>query len=202
MFQILEAASAIPGLRFWVKGRVTLENIKTITTKQRAKHVKIDLVPWSIPDPVIRSRKAPGKVVRLIFIAGYGGIYNRRGGDIVLKAYYEAYQQLKGKIRLAYYTARNPQDYDIAVDKKWMEQPHLEMHIGTHRRETLWKAMSKEVELCMTFFLKALLASDVVLYPSRWEGLGLSLLEALHAGDDSSQPAGAVADSCCQECPR
>ena len=145
MFQILEAASAIPGLRFWVKGRVTLENIKTITTKQRVKHVKIDLVPWSIPDPVIRSRKAPGKVVRLIFIAGYGGIYNRRGGDIVLKAYYEAYQQLKGKIRLAYYTARNPQDYDIAVDKKWMEQPHLEMHIGTHRRETLWKAMNKEV---------------------------------------------------------
>ena len=33
----------------------------------------------------------------MIFIAGYGGIYNRRGGDIVLKAYHEAYQQLRGK---------------------------------------------------------------------------------------------------------
>ena len=28
----------------------------------------------------------------------------------------------------------------------------------------------------------ALRDADAVLYPSRWEGLGLSLLEALHAG--------------------
>ena len=29
---------------------------------------------------------------------------------------------------------------------------------------------------------QALMDADVVLYPSRWDGFGLSMLEALHAG--------------------
>lgn len=109
-----------------------------------------------------------------MFVAGLGGIRNRRGGDIVLEAYRELLGILRqGKVArhlnvtLDFWSARHPGEYDVPVEGGLLEQEGLEVHTGHYPREAIQDAISR---------------ADLVLYPSRFEGFGLSLLEALHAG--------------------
>lgn len=115
-----------------------------------------------------------GMRLRLLFVAGLGGIRNRRGGDIVLEAYRRLMEmQQQGKlpkgleVTLDFWSARDPVDYDVPVGKYLLEQRGLRVHIGQAQREAIEEAISQ---------------ADLLLYPSRFEGFGISLLEALHAG--------------------
>ena len=124
------------------------------------------VVPWSIPEPVARSRRvrSGGREIRFLMNAGTGGYQNRRGVDIALRAFRAA----RGKnpaLRLTLKTIRPLERY-VPPD---LFPP------------------GDGVEVIEGFYKRAEIAAlygdcDVVLHPSRWEGFGIALLEALHAG--------------------
>jgi glycosyltransferase involved in cell wall biosynthesis len=123
-------------------------------------------VPWSIPDPVVRERKARprGDHVRFFMNAGTGGFQNRRGVDIALKAFREARRQCPAAT-LTIKTIRPLQRYLTATD--------LPVGDGVEVLE----GFSKRSQIAALYG-----TCDGVVHPSRWEGFGLALLEALHAG--------------------
>lgn len=121
-------------------------------------------VPWSIPDPVNRSRQSSSSGKLNFFVnAGMGGWRNRRGVDIAIQAFAIIRRQfdhiclrVKSIKPLAHY-----------VPSDLLKTPGLEVIEGLVSREDIFSLYE---------------SGDAVLYPSRWEGFGLSLLEALHAG--------------------
>ncbi len=123
-----------------------------------------DLVHWSIPDPVRCERPVrEAGVVRFLVNAGMGGWRSRRGVDIALAAYAKV---------------RSRRD-DVACTVKSIRP--LRSYVPAHllRTDGLEKVERMvDREEITSLYERA----DVVLYPSRWEGFGLSLLEALHAG--------------------
>jgi glycosyltransferase involved in cell wall biosynthesis/SAM-dependent methyltransferase len=139
---------------------------KTSRGAEALKNVGIDchLVPWSIPDPVNRSRQNnPACDMNFLVNAGMGGWHNRRGVDIAIQAFAMARRQLdhiclrvKSIKPLAHYVPEN-----------LLKTPGLEVIEGLVSREDIFSLYE---------------SADAVLYPSRWDGFGLSLLEALHAG--------------------
>jgi SAM-dependent methyltransferase len=130
----------------------------------RKAGVACELVPWSIPDPVRCDRdvQRDGGVTFLVN-AGLGGWHNRRGVDIALQAFAIARQKIDG-VRLVVKTIKPLARY---VPADLVDVPGLEVIEGFVSRDDLRALHGR---------------ADAVLYPSRWEGLGLSLLEALHAG--------------------
>lgn len=80
--------------------------------------------------------------VRFLFIAGMGGIGNRRGGDIVLEAFAHAGAQLQeikanASIRLDFYSVRHPAMYDVPIPPHLLDLPGLRLHIGPLSRGQL-----------------------------------------------------------------
>jgi glycosyltransferase involved in cell wall biosynthesis len=123
-------------------------------------------VPWSIPDPVVRSRSAPSGhgTVRFFMNAGTGGYRNRRGVDIALAAFREA-RRRNSALTLTIKT--------IGPLDQCLPRTGIRMGDGVEVMEGFYKR-SKIIALYREY--------DGVLHPSRWEGFGLALLEALHAG--------------------
>lgn len=118
---------------------------------------------WSIPDPVTRERAGSGGDLRLLMLAGMGGWRNRRGLDIALDAFTLARQRVPG-LRLTVHSIKPIRDYG---NLRGIEARGVAITEGLLSREKLSSLMEN---------------ADVMLYPSRWEGFGLSLLEGLHAG--------------------
>ena len=129
-----------------------------------AAGVTCELVPWSIPDPVCRDRhvQQDGAVTFLIN-AGMGGWGNRRGVDIALKAF-ALTQRKVNDIRLIIKSIRPLANY---IPHELLQLSGIQVIEGMINRKDLMALHQR---------------ADAVLYPSRWEGFGLSLLEALHAG--------------------
>jgi len=124
-----------------------------------AHGISSTLVPWSIPDEVVRDRPTPPETTRFYMNAGLGGWQDRRGVDIAVKAW---------RIVQA-------------------ECPEATFTLKTLRPAAQYKLDLSGIDVQEGMLPRAALAEkyqevDVVLYPSRWEGFGLSLLEALHAG--------------------
>ncbi len=127
--------------------------------------VRARLVPWSIPDRV-RRRRRPAAVsgpIRFFLNAGMGGWENRRGVDIALRAFAQASAARPG-LRLTVKTIRPFAQY---VPASLRRLPGIEVIEGLWSRKQLLAFQDQ---------------FDAVLHPSRWEGFGLPLLEALHAG--------------------
>jgi glycosyltransferase involved in cell wall biosynthesis len=137
---------------------------KKVAAKLREIGVTCELVPWSIPDPVNRNRRVR-QVNEITFLinAGMGGWHNRRGVDIALKAFGHAKMEVND-IRIVVKSIKPVSQY---VPYELLQAPGVEVIEGMVSREDLTELHEH---------------SDAVLYPSRWEGFGLSLLEALHAG--------------------
>ena len=84
-------------------------------------------------DPPRRKRQLGATVtepVHFLFIAGMGGIGNRRGGDIVLEAFARASRRLRESapdvsIQLDFYSVRHPANYDVPVPSHLLEQPGI-----------------------------------------------------------------------------
>jgi glycosyltransferase involved in cell wall biosynthesis len=127
------------------------------------------LVRWSIPDVVRRgSPRRPGHgEVRFLINAGRSIWNNRRGLDLAVAAFLEASRR-SPSMRLLVKTIY-PLDQCLPPDlyAQAVRHPRIQRLSG----------------FCPRARLDRLYADiDAVLYPSRWEGFGLSLLEALHAG--------------------
>jgi len=144
------------GAEVWAKTNVGYEAL-------RAAGLQPLPVSWTIPDPVIRERAQGEGDLRLLMLAGMGGWRNRRGLDIALEAFALARQQVPA-IRLAVHSVKPIQDYP---EMEGLGTPALSVTEGLLSREQLRSLME---------------SADIMLYPSRWEGFGLSLLEGLHAG--------------------
>src|SRR5690606_5271678 len=135
-----------------------------IAAQLRACGLACELVPWSIPDPVVREREARDTDdVTFLVNAGMGGWRNRRGGDLAAQAFALAARRHDG-IRLILKSIKPLRGY-LSADE--LAQPRVEQIEGMVSREELAALHAR---------------ADAVLYPSRWEGFGLSLLESLHAG--------------------
>jgi glycosyltransferase involved in cell wall biosynthesis/SAM-dependent methyltransferase len=129
-----------------------------------AAGVACELVPWSIPDPVSQDRGArQDGAVTFLINAGMGGWGNRRGVDIALKAF-ALTQRHVNDVHLIVKSIKPLASY---IPGKLLQVPGLQVIEGMLNRKDLVALHQR---------------ADAVLYPSRWEGFGLSLLEALHTG--------------------
>ncbi len=144
------------GTAVWAKTRAAHEAL-------RAAGLHPFPVSWTIPDPVIRDHAPRDGDLRLLMLAGMGGWRNRRGLDIALRAFALARRQIPG-LSLTVHSVKPIQNYP---DMPAIETSGVSVTEGLVSRAQLRGLME---------------AADVMLYPSRWEGFGLSLLEGLHAG--------------------
>jgi glycosyltransferase involved in cell wall biosynthesis len=123
------------------------------------------LVPWSIPDRVHRRRRVrnSGEPIRFFINAGRGGWGQRRGLDIAMQAFAQA-RAARSDLVLCIKTMRPLAEY---VPPELLTTEGLEVIEGFLSRGQLVKLQD---------------GCDAALHPSRWEGFGFPLLEALHAG--------------------
>lgn len=153
---------------------------KTEKTFERLLDVQVDaarlrLVPWSIPDPVVTGRcTTPTRVTRFYMNAGYHGWRNRRGVDIAIRAFETVRARHGGDVELHIHTLKGPTVVCPGAGPT-VACPGVVWLYGERSRAAL------QADLLMV---------DVVLFPSRWEGFGIPLLEALHAGTPVIAPAG------------
>lgn len=122
-------------------------------------------IPWSIPDPVLSRSDSgsSGRASTVLFNGGNLGYRNRRGLDIVLDALADPVLRdidFKAVIKVV--------KFPTSLESRLKQaQCDVELLTGFLERDHLY-ALYK--------------AADITLYPSRFEGFGMGLLEALHAG--------------------
>lgn len=125
------------------------------------------LIPWSVPDPVrTRCRKAEGigRRLRVLYNAGNHGFRDRRGSDVVASA-------------LQQWPDCGPKLY-IHIKSN---QPHPALAVLPNK-PSLQYAVDIGYQPDRHSLIQLYDEADVVVYPSRFEGFGLGLLEALHRG--------------------
>ena len=139
-----------------------------IAARLAARGIDSVLVPWSVPDPVHAGRRALERThVDFLFNAGMGGWRGRRGLDLTIAAFLRAVGATRTPIRLTIKSILPCVDYLPSSHHEALRHPAIRVIEQFADRATL-AALHEDV--------------DAVVYPSRWEGLGLSLLEALHHG--------------------
>lgn len=139
-----------------------------VAARLAARGIDSVVVPWSIPDPV-RAERRPrtGTHVEFLFNAGMGGWRRRRGLDLAIEAFLRAVPATRTPIRLIIKSIQRCADYLPSSLHEALRHPAIRVIESFADRGTL-AALHED--------------ADAVLYPSRWEGFGLSLLEALHHG--------------------
>jgi len=139
-----------------------------VAARLREVGIASALVPWSIPDPVNSDRvMRQDTVVNFLINAGMGGWQGRRGVDIALHAFMLARSTTKAPIRLTIKTIRPCRAYLPSSLHAALMGPDVRVIEGFVGRDVLNDLHR---------------GADAVLYPSRWDGFGFALLEALHAG--------------------
>ena len=139
-------------------------SIEALLRHRRVPTVRVD---WSIPDPVVDRpvrQRSPGDAINILFNAGNFGFKERRGLDVVLASL----QHLPPPARPLHFLFKGNKSRD--------ELDQLPAIAGVSYRVD--NQFVPDRDALLRYYDDA----DVVLYPSRFEGLGLSLLEALHRG--------------------
>jgi len=160
----------IQSTSFWIetvrnycsRGMVVIAKSMMIQKSLISKKITSELVRWSIPDPILIKRmpKFDEKKTTVMMNAGQGGWRDRRGVDIFIEA-----------IRLI--PKKNSFKFILKTIKPWSEYDlgtlpnNLTLIEGFMSRDDLRKLTS---------------SADLIIYPSRFEGFGLSMLEAMHQG--------------------
>lgn len=129
-----------------------------VLDEHRIKHTPI---PWVALDPVADDRSPPAQRLRFLASLGMGGFQGRRAADVIL----EAWRQL-GPVD-ASLTVKIAKPLRDVLPEGFVLPAGVEVIEADWRREQIQAAW---------------LEHDVVLYPTRWDGFGLSLSEALVAG--------------------
>lgn len=152
----------------------------SIGSRLAAEGVPSLVVPWSVPDPVRtcsdprpdRSKRPWGDAVAFFVNAGHGGYLGRRSVDAVIRAFVLARQATRGtelhdRLALVIKTIKPLRAYAHAAARAAEQDGRVHVLGGFLPEDEL----------------RALQAScDAVVHVSKWEGFGLPLLEALHAG--------------------
>ena len=116
----------------------------------------IHYIKWGVDLDVFKPAiREPNEKVRFFHPAGWGGMHNRRGTEFVL----QAIKAMDADAELLIHTQRD----QISLE----QQNGITLVSGTVSREEL---------ICMYQ------ESDVAVLPSKWEGLGLTFLEAIGCG--------------------
>ena len=169
---------------FWVKGPTTQRAIQEILARdqteldisqtRRGALQPLDMVqrvPWTIPDNVVLRRSPPVDSARMalpvtfLMIVGMGGVQSRRGVDIALRAFHMAMEAGGEGANLQMLLSTTL--YPFPVEPYLLDHPNVTVLYQVHSREELVELVGE---------------ADAVLNPSRWEGFGLTIMEALHAG--------------------
>lgn len=146
-----------PGVHVWAK-QVSIQKALA------AFGIESIYVPWSIPDPVVRDRDARTRNAVLLFLnAGNGGSQGRRGVDIALQAFAKARARCD-RLLLALKTIKPLSEYAQSAQHLLDGVKLVE---GFSDRYIIDEMMAD---------------ADAVVHVSRWEGFGIPMLEALHAG--------------------
>jgi len=146
---------------------ITIARCPSIQRRLAQFRIPIVMLSWSIPDPVVRPRRTPPSTrnrINILFNGGNLGYRDRRGLDIVV----EALRRLgppPREVQLVIKCNKPHQSLDSLP-----HYPRLNVKIDT--------GFLPSRDQLLTYYDEA----DLVLYPSRFEGFGLSLLEALHRG--------------------
>lgn len=128
----------------------------------KAKEIPCTYVPWIAPDPVVRDREPHIGPVRFLASLGMGGWNKRRGADVIV----EAWRLLKADASEAVLTVKTIRPLADQLDGAPIPE-------GIKVKEGMWSRAEVAGEWSR---------HDAVLYPTRWDGFGLSLSEALNAG--------------------
>lgn len=151
--KLVKAFSRRKGFTVWAK-----------TPRWRAALAELGIesvgVPWVTLDPVAREREAPSGPVRFFASLGMGGYQGRRGADVIMAAW-----------------TRLGVSPDVATLRVKSIKPAAELGVSVPDGVEVIAADWSRAEL-----RRAWASADVVLYPTRWDGFGLSLSEALAGG--------------------
>lgn len=123
------------------------------------------LVPWGVDADFVRSstrRVEPTPDVQFLHIAGWGGIEGRKNTDLLIRC------------------------FDRAAPKRSRLRVHTQVPMRTYGRRTAKLARKNPritvVEGTIDDISVAYRGADMLLWPSKREGLGLPILEALASG--------------------
>lgn len=124
------------------------------------------LLPWGIPElqsaPRDFSNDATNGRIHFVHVAGWGGINNRKNTDLLIRAFHRA---SPANARLHIYTQVPVDKYGDDCASMLRSNPGFVLHQGT-----------------IPDIRTAYEGKDMLLWPSKREGLGLPILEALVAG--------------------
>jgi glycosyltransferase involved in cell wall biosynthesis len=145
---------------------LTIARSKSIYRKLSSLSIPVVFVDWSIPDEIIARDygKSSKSCITVLFNGGNLGFRERRGLDVIIKAF-----ELIGvpPVPLELIIKCNK---DNSGFKSLGARKNLSLIVDAR--------FIPDREELLSYYDRA----DVVLYPSRFEGLGLSLLEAIHRG--------------------
>ena len=158
-----EVASWINSVREYIpKGLTVLAKTETVGKVLQQHDINCTIVDWSVPDKIRKRKRTPSKKgkIRVLMNAGLGGWRSRRGVDVMVEA-------INGM------PDKHPYQFVLKTIKPWAEY-----ELG---------AIPVNVELVEGFVTRKEMnelvnSADLIIYPSRFEGFGLSQLEALHKG--------------------
>ena len=158
-----EVASWIANIRkFLDNGLTVLAKTKTAGLVLEQHDINCTVVDWSVPDKIRKKKRkaSTGKDIRVLMNAGLGGWKSRRGVDIMIEA-----------IKLM--PTNHNFNFVLKTIKPWDEYGLGECPASVELVEGFLsrKDMDELVD-----------SADLIIYPSRFEGFGLSQLEALHRG--------------------
>jgi glycosyltransferase involved in cell wall biosynthesis len=125
------------------------------------------IVPWAIPEEAVPApepfkNKRPGSLVNFVHVAGWGGINNRKNSDLLIQAF-DKIQARNARLHL--YTQANIDKYGPECVEILRRNRRILVHQGT-----------------IPDIFKAYRGMDMLLWPSKREGLGLPIVEALASG--------------------
>lgn len=144
------------------KGMIVVAKSPMIKKALSGRGISSELIQWSIPDNVMKARKHREKSEQMTILmnAGMGGWENRRGVDVFVNAI--KIMQNNNSFRFILKTIKPWNEYNLGSLPKNVEL--IEGYISRTKLE------------------KLIQSTDLIMYPSRFEGFGLSMLEAMHKG--------------------
>lgn len=121
-------------------------------------------LPWGIPSEVVGRGlvRQPAREMRFVHVAGWGGLNDRKNTSFCIEAFHEA---APPAARLVVYSQSPLDRYGKRCAEIVASDAAIEVHVGNH--DDIWSVYQN---------------ADVLLWPSKREGLGLPILEALASG--------------------
>jgi len=144
------------------KGLTVLAKTETAGLVLEQHDINCKVVDWSVPDKIRKRKRKPFKdgEIRVLMNAGLGGWRSRRGVDVMVEAI---------KLMPKGHTFK----FVLKTIKPWLEYDLGECPADVELVEGF--VSRKEMDQLVN-------SADLIIYPSRFEGFGLSQLEALHKG--------------------